>query len=105
MMSRGVAGLRSLARHLATSAQPAPKAGSSAAGRVALYGLGATGLAAGAYLATSEHPASSARLLVQFPVRLARDVTTALIVIAGRSLVRRKLSSAVYAPASATRSR
>ena len=99
MMSRGVGGLRSLARHFATSAQPASKPGSSAAGRIALYGLGATGLAAGAYVATSEHPASSARLLVQFPVRLARDVTTALIVIAGTSPIARMPEFAISAPA------
>ena len=80
---RGLRQWRNLARHqYATSAQ-ASRAAPSGLGKTALYGLGATGLAAGAYLATSEHPASSARLIVQFPLRLARDVTTALIVMAG----------------------
>ena len=34
-------------------------------------------------LATSEHPASSAKLVVQFPLRLARDVVAAVAIIAG----------------------
>lgn len=48
---------------------------------VGLLGGFATG--ASAWLATSEHPSSSAKLVVQFPLRLARDIVTAGTIVAG----------------------
>ena len=49
----------------------------TAAGALAVGGTG--------WLASTEHPASSAKLVVQFPLRLARDITTAVVVVAGGS--------------------
>ena len=45
---------------------------------------GGSVVAAGGWLATSEHPASSAKLVVAFPVRLARDIFTAALTAGGK---------------------
>ena len=45
--------------------------------------VGGFALAGGAWIASSEHPASSAKLVTQFPVRLIRDVAAAVATVAG----------------------
>lgn len=51
--------------------------------------LGGAAAGGAVWLATSEHPASSAKLVIQFPLRLARDVATAIATVAGKPISRR----------------
>lgn len=72
------------------------RAASTALGRVTLGAFATAAAGAGIYIAASEHPASSAHILVQSPVRLLRDVYAALAVIAdykASSTLLRRLAS------------